>query len=67
MVVKDDGLVEYTCEKSDYNDIPPLEDVSNLEFAEEALVVRRSLSVQVKEDDMEQKKEHLPYYIPSQQ
>jgi hypothetical protein len=43
MIVKDDGLVEYTCEKSNYNDIPPLEDVSDLEFAEEALVIRRAL------------------------
>jgi hypothetical protein len=43
MVVKYDGLVEYTCEKSNYNDIPPLEDVSDLEFAEEALVIRRAL------------------------
>jgi hypothetical protein len=57
MIVKDDGLVEYTCEKSNSNDIPPLEDVSDLEFAEEALVIRRALlSVQVKEDDVEQKK-----------
>jgi hypothetical protein len=34
----------------------PLEDCSNVEYIvdEDALVIRRSLNVQIKEDDMEQ-------------
>jgi hypothetical protein len=45
MVIKDDRLVESTSEKSNCDDKPPLEDVSDLEFVKEALVVRRSLLV----------------------
>jgi hypothetical protein len=37
--------------------MPPLEDASDLEYVvgDKVLVIRRSLSVQTKEDDVEQK------------
>ena len=44
MVLRDDGLVEYANEKLDCDDMPPLEEVSNLKFVHEALVVISSLS-----------------------
>jgi len=59
MVLKDYGLIKSTSEKSNCNDMPPLEDGSDLEFAEKALVVTTSLSVQVKEDDVEQQRENI--------
>jgi hypothetical protein len=63
MIIRDDGEIVSTSEESDCDDMPPLEDASDLEFAvgDKVLVIRRSLSVQTKEDDVEQKGEHLPY------
>jgi hypothetical protein len=48
MVVKDDRFIEFASKKSNYDDMPPIEDINDLEFVKEALVVKRSLSVQVK-------------------
>jgi hypothetical protein len=41
--------------------MPPLEDASNLEYAigDKVLVIRRSLSVQTKKDDVEQQRENI--------
>ena len=46
-----------TSEESDCDDMSPLEDTSDLEYVvgDKVLVIRRSLSVQTKEDDVEQK------------
>ena len=47
-----------TSEESDCDEMPPLEDASDLEYAvsDKVLVIRRSLSVQTKEDDVEQQR-----------
>jgi len=41
--------------------MPPLEDASDLEYVvgDKVLVIRKSLSVQTKEDDMEQQRENI--------
>jgi hypothetical protein len=46
-----------TSEEFDCDDMSPLEDTSDLEYVvgDKVLVIRRSLSVQTKEDDVEQK------------
>ena len=46
-----------TSEESDCDDMSPLEDTSDLEYVvdDKVLVIRRSLSVQTKEDVVEQK------------
>ena len=50
-----------TSKESDCDDMPPLEDASDLEYAvgDKVLVVRRSLSIQTKEDDVEQQRENI--------
>jgi len=61
MILRDDGEIVSTREESDCGDMPPLEDTSDLECAvgDKVLVVRRSLNVQTKEDDVEQQKENI--------
>jgi hypothetical protein len=50
MILRDDGEIVSTSEESDYDEMPPLEDASDLEYAvgDKVLVIRRSLSVQTK-------------------
>jgi len=50
-----------TSEESDCDEMPPLEDASDLEYAasDKVLVIRRSLSVQTKEDDVEQQRGNI--------
>jgi hypothetical protein len=45
--------------------MPPLKNASDLEYAvgDKVLVIRRSLSVQTKEDDVEQQKENIFHTI----
>jgi len=52
-----------TSEEFDCDDMPPLEDASNLEYAvgDKVLVIRRSLRVQTKEGDVEQQRENIFY------
>jgi hypothetical protein len=61
MILRDDGEIVSTSEESDCYGMPPLEDASDLEYAvgDKVLVIRRSLSVQTKEDDMEQQRENI--------
>jgi len=61
MILKDDGEIVPPSEESDYDDIPPLEDASDLEYVvgDKVLVIRRSLNVQTKEDDVEQQWENI--------
>jgi hypothetical protein len=61
MILRDDGEIVSTSEESDCDDMPPLEDASDLEYAvgDKVLMIRRSLSVQTKEDDVEQQMENI--------
>ena len=58
MILRDDGVILSTSEESDCDDMPPLEDASDLEYVvgDKVLVIIRSLSVQTKKDDVEQQK-----------
>jgi hypothetical protein len=60
MILKDDGEIVSTSEESDCDDMPPLEDASDLEYAvgDKVLVIRQSLNVQTKEDNMGQQREN---------
>jgi len=57
----DDGEIVSTSEESDYDDMPPLKDVSDLKYVvgDKVLVIRRSISVQTKKDVMEQQRENI--------
>jgi len=61
MILRDDGEIVSTSEESDCDDMPLLEDASDLKYAvgDKVLVIRRSLSVQTKENDVEQQKENI--------
>jgi hypothetical protein len=61
MILKDDREIVSTSEESDCDDMPPFEDTSDLEYAvsDKVLVIRRSLSIQTKEDDVEQQRENI--------
>ena len=61
MILRDDGEIVSTSEESDCDDMPPFEDASDLEYAvgDKVLVIRRSFSVQTKEDDVEQQRENI--------
>jgi len=61
MILRDDGEIVSTSEESDCDDMPPLEDASDLKYvvSDKVLVIRRSRSVQTKEDDVEQQKENF--------
>jgi len=46
MILRDDGEIVSTSEEPDYDEMPPLEDTSDLEYVgDKVLVIRRSLSV----------------------
>jgi len=61
MILRDDGEIVSTSEESDCDDMPPFEDASDLEYAvgDKVLVIRRSFSVQTKEDDVEPQRENI--------
>jgi hypothetical protein len=61
MILRDDGEIVSISDESDCDEMPPLEDASDLEYAigYKILVIRRSLSVQTKEDDVEQQRENI--------
>jgi len=61
MILRDDGEIVSMSEESDCDDMPPLEDASDLEYAvgDKVLVIRRSRSVQTKEDDVEQQRKNI--------
>jgi len=65
MILRDDGEIVSTSEESDCDEMPPLKNASDLEYAvgDKVLVIRRSLSVQTKEDDVEQQKENIFHTI----
>ena len=55
MALRDDGKIESEGEDYDNESMPPLEDASDVEFVVdgEALVARRALNMQVKDEDNE--------------
>ena len=61
MILRDDEEIVFTSEKSDCDEMPPLEDVSDLKYAvgDKVLVIKRSLNVQTKEDDGEQQRKNI--------
>jgi hypothetical protein len=61
MILRDDEEIVSTSEESDCDDMSPLEDAIDLEYAvgDKVLVIKRSLSVQTKEDDVEQQRENI--------
>ena len=61
MILRDDEEIVSTCEECDCDDMPPYEDASDLEYAigDKVLVIRRSLYVKTKEDDVEQQRENI--------
>jgi len=61
MILRDDGKIVSTSEESVFDDMSSLENSSDLEYAigYKVLVIRRSLSVQTKEDDVEQQRENI--------
>ena len=70
MLTIDNGEIEYESEKSESDEMLLLKDCSDEELAYpvegEALVIQRVLSVQVKEDDVDQQWEnifHAHYHI----
>ena len=60
MVIRDSGVMESESDRSDCEDMSSLKDFTDGEVAYsiegKALVIRRTLQVQVKEDDIDQKK-----------
>ena len=61
MILRDDKEIVSTSEESDCDDMSPLEDAIDLEYVvgDKVLVIKRSLSVQTKEDDVEQQRENI--------
>ena len=59
MILRDEGKIECTSETSDYDDMPPLIDDSDVEHKGQVMVIRRALSTQVKKDDVEQQRENI--------
>jgi hypothetical protein len=61
MVLREHGKIEYESDKSMEDDVPPLKDCSDVEYQvdKEILVIRRSFSVKINDDDMKQQKENI--------
>jgi hypothetical protein len=61
MILGDDGEIESDNDESECEDMPTLEDVSNVEYviSSESLVIRRSLHVQVSEKVVEQQMDNI--------
>jgi hypothetical protein len=61
MILRDDEEIVSTSEKFNCDEMPPLVDVSDLEYAvgDKVLVIKRSLSVQTKEVDVEQQRKNI--------
>jgi hypothetical protein len=62
MMIRDNGDMESESDRSDCEGMPPLEDSDGNELAlpvGESLVIRRTLQVQVKEDEINQQRENI--------
>ena len=61
-MIKDDGDMESESDRSDCEGMPPLEDSDEDDLAlpvAESLVIRRTLQVQIKEDESNQQRENI--------
>ena len=61
-MIRDNGDIESESDRYDCEGMPPLEDSDGDELAllvEESLVIRRTLQVQVKEDETSQQRENV--------
>ena len=61
-MIRDDGDMESESDKSDCEGMPPLEDIDEDELAlpvAGSLVIRRTLQVQVKDDESHQQRENI--------
>ena len=69
MMIRDNGDMESESDRSDCEGMPPLGDSDELALlVEESLVIRRTLQVQVKEDETNHQREnifHTRYYVQS--
>jgi len=68
MTIKEHRDIELKSDKSKKDEMPPWEDYNNVEYLvdEEALVIKRTLNVQIKKDDIKQQREkifHTKYHI----
>ena len=56
MVMRKHGKIEYKSDKFEKDEMPPLEDYSNVKYLvdEKALVIKKSLNVQIKKEDVKQ-------------
>jgi hypothetical protein len=68
MTIKEHRDIESKSDKSKKDEMPPLEDYNNVEYLvdKEALVISRTLNVQIKKDDIKQQMEkifHAKYHI----
>jgi hypothetical protein len=62
VMITNNGDIESESDRSDYKGMPPLEDSDGDELAlpvEESFVIRRTLQVQVKEDQTNQQRENI--------
>ena len=61
-MIRDDDDMEFESDISDCEGMPPLEDSDGVELAllvMESLVIRRTLQVQVKEDETNQQRDNI--------
>jgi hypothetical protein len=63
MLIRDNGEVEFECDKYESEEMPPLADCSDEKIAYlvkgEALIIRLVLNIQIKEDDVDQQRENI--------
>jgi len=61
MILRDDGEIVSSSEEFDCDDMPSLKNASDLKYVvgDKVLVIRSSLSVQTKKDDMEQQRKNI--------
>jgi len=61
MILRNDGEIVSTSEESDCDNMPPLEDASDIKYVvgDKVLRIRRSLSVHTNEDYVEQQRKNI--------
>ena len=67
MVIREHREIEYESDKSEDDKMLALKNYSDVEYLinREVLVIRRSLNVQIKKDDVnEKKREHISIQMP---
>jgi hypothetical protein len=61
MILRNDREIVSTSEESDCDNMPPLDDASDIKYVvgDKVLGIRRSLSVHTNEDDVEQQRKNI--------